>query len=1218
MATDADIQLSDMLESYPSQMTPGFQTILTAKKEFNELASEPTERLPPGRGQYFKHQKMTMRYLRAYDDLILLDEPGTGKSCSVLAFTEFTRTQFDMSKIDPNKVDKKAAHFKRVIVLVKGKTQRQEFKSQLVCKCSDGRYETPTVKHAKNEKIQKRNITTELKNAGYQVLTYTVFANDIAKRFPNESDNEALAQEYSDTIFWVDEAHNLLVDPESTLYKQKQRTYHTIWRLFHLIRRSKRVISTATPMINSENEIGNLMNLILPLNGMIPAGYDYRTAPDNDIRVLFPGVPYDHKTATSEEMAPYFLGQIPPGFNFSTAQLRDIEPFMRGRIAFVRALNTGAIPEEQGAPQEEEYEMSGVIYKSQIVLFTSDMSEKQNAGYLNAKNAERDQLLGDQRQASNFIFPDDFWGGGITEEERVAKRQARKAKADVEAIIDEEEYEAVPLPEEGFMIGGGQMNVAVTEAPKETQRAFRRFVNYVGDTYSPTPEFLPWLQDLQFIRNLSCKYAEICRLVLGEPGNCFIYSEYVVGSGAIVLALCLEGLGAVRYNENRSIFLGMGGNAVKPVCSSSDRTVITRQVRPGIVARKDGGPIRYALLTQATTDTKFQSMMETMNSYENRHGDYIKILISSRVGRDGINVNNVLQIHLIGGEWNESVSFQAMSRGLRATSHDDLIDEEKQRLILLGEDPFTARIKVKIYKHAAVSLDEARNSVDMTMYRFSEYKDRGIKRVMRMMKQVAIGCHINRARNIRPDDIDGSPKCHYDVCDYECYDRMPTEEEKDFSTYDVLYSDEVISEAIDKIINIFRQRNALTINDIANLLPQYRSKYIIMALNNIIISKTRMIDRFGYTTYLREDKGAFYLDRSYPVGTITNYAMSYYTQGIIGIEQESLANLVVQLETGEHQEILSELEKMDPTNPDFNRRLETISIEGQAVILEEAILRELQGNPTPFTTAIINKFQRMIFQINEPTVELNKVYDQLTYNRPKRGRKRNPETKRRTKKINPITIGITEIEHDDTTEIVYLHTLYSQVINQTGYAATARFNKGEGRTRLLKPSEIEDGWRDVNEIELPVYNAYIQIEIAKRNQPFEQQGIYGFILPADKKFRIRDRLTENVGAADDARKIKRGKVCTTWNRPDLIEVMWEIGVQVPGGVFPEFNQNSKPQIVAFLIQKKNINKSREELMGWDLDRLIYYYKWHSATKIKREIICDLIKNRMAATNSLIT
>src|SRR5690606_17338102 len=84
------------------------------------------------------------------------------------------------------------------------------------------------------------------------------------------------------------------------------------------------------------------------------------------------------------------------------------------------------------------------------------------------------------------------------------------------------------------------------------------------------------------------------------------------------------------------------------------------------------------------------------------------------------------------------------------------------------------RIDVRIYRHAAIPLLSVVpegvevTSIDLQMYRISEYKDRRIKRVMRIMKQCAIGCQIHYRRNVRDTDVDGSAACDYDVCRYPC------------------------------------------------------------------------------------------------------------------------------------------------------------------------------------------------------------------------------------------------------------------------------------------------------------------------------------------------------------------------------------------------------------------------------------------------------------------
>lgn len=1229
-----DIQLADLLEAYPIVTTPGFQTIMTSKKEFSELSSSPTERLPPGQGHYFKHQRFTHRFLRSYDDLVILSETGSGKSCEVLGFIEYTRKELEKARINPLSADEKAGHFKRVIVLVKGRTQKNEFRNQLVCKCSDGRYITDMVKKTNKESVQKSNLTLEIKKAGYNVTTYKSFTNSIRRLYPTEADEQKMIDDFSDTIFWIDEAHNLLIDNinnSKRVATDKEITYNTLWKLFHIIRRSKRIISTATPMLNDVKEIGSLMNLILPIDDVLPVGYNYSNATNNDIRVLFPGLPFDHKTATREQISPYFKGQFPASYDFGKATLEDLEPYFRGRIGFIRASDTGAIPIEEGIKQNEEYTINGVTYQSQLVLYNSRMSDLQTAGYLsvNKKSGKgHSELFGAERQAANFVFPDGYSGGGTTEEEKELRSRARKAKLAAKVAVEAnnkielEEDEDEEFEEEGSFIPGSfisgmlpisDLTVQETEANNETEkRAFRRYVEKRGDNFKPTAEFIPWLSNIEYIRTLSCKYAEILDIELRELGNAFIYDEFIEGSGVIVLALCLEGLGFQRYNESLSMFTGSNNDDVKPVCSGNDKDITTRKVRPEI--RKQ---MRYGLITGDITDTKFQSLMEAMNSYENRHGDYIKILLSSRAGRDGINVNNVLRIHLIGPEWNQSAMYQAISRGIRATSHEDLIREEQEKLRIEGKDPATVKIPVRIYKHSAIPNSNDVTSIDIRMYRLSEFKDRNIRRMMRILKQCAIGCQVHYNRNVKDTDTDFTPTCDYDVCKYKCVDPPPTFE--DFSSYDIVYSDEIVHGAYNEIVDIFRQKNLLSIDEITKLLPQYRKKYIIMALEKLINNKIPLVNRFGYITYLCEDNQTFYLNRTYP-NLINIASMSYYSENLIGVKFSPLNNIVSKFNQSENKLIVGKLELINPNDPQFISTLDKLSIEGQVEILENVIIRSLKGESNSFIDTIINKYKSNIFFFNEPVAEINKVYEQLHSTVPRRGRKRDPNVKRHLPKINPNLVDLSKINLDTNTEIVYLHTLYSKVQSQTQYSVTSRANKGEGRTRILKTDELSEGWFDVNETEFPVYNILIQIEISKRNEKYRDMGIYGFelITHGEKVFRISDSTTESTKSKTDARNINRGKVCESISKAKLFEIMWKLEIPTPPVLMPNYTERDRNIVIDWLLNKK-IEKTFDDLSKWSFEKLIYFYKWFSVKQsdFNKIQMCEVIKNKMIETGRMV-
>ena len=83
-----DWQLQDLVVAYPSIDTPGFQTLISAKKEFNELASDVDEPKPP-KGLPYKHQEFFKRYMSVYDDMLIIDEAGTGKTCEMTFLMEY-------------------------------------------------------------------------------------------------------------------------------------------------------------------------------------------------------------------------------------------------------------------------------------------------------------------------------------------------------------------------------------------------------------------------------------------------------------------------------------------------------------------------------------------------------------------------------------------------------------------------------------------------------------------------------------------------------------------------------------------------------------------------------------------------------------------------------------------------------------------------------------------------------------------------------------------------------------------------------------------------------------------------------------------------------------------------------------------------------------------------------------------------------------------------
>ena len=1116
-----NIQLDDLVYTYPEYNVKDIQTIISGKEEFREVGGLPSEPVPK-KGELYRHQKFIKRLMIQYDNQLVMWETGAGKSGGAISVPE----HFKSLAGGLEEIRKGNSIYKRVYILVKGQTLVDQFKYEILCKATDGDYITEQIIKSKPGRAKKTNISRSISRY-YTITTYGTFAKELLKLT-----DEKLRIEFDNCIFIVDEVHNIndenlggiiKKDPISGVeyyYKkvknkktgiiedkiiESRLIYDQLWRVFHTVKPRKVMLLSATPMINDASELRSKLNLILPKDNQIPDDIDWKTV---DIETL--------------------------------------EPYFRGLISYVRSLDTGAIPVYQGNVINAEYILpDGEKAKAQMRVYSTEMAEKQLLVYKQAvedplslrPDSDKPEAFDDlKRQAATFVFPDNSTG-----------------------------------------------SVGYNKYVKEDKNIFK-----------PTQEFSQWLTSPDHFRSMSAKYFDIVKLCKEDPGNCWCYSNYIRGAGAIVLGLCFESQGFERYIENESVFSLTGGIS-SGVCGGKSLDEDLNKERVVKIPKK----LRYALLTSETTGPEAGSLLELFNSYENRHGEYIKAVIGSPVTRDGLNLANVLQIHLTGPGWNQASSYQAESRAIRSTSHVDLIEEEKQKLIRLGQDPNKAYVTIKVYRHAAV--DTEGKSIDIEMYELSEKKDREIKRISRMMKRVAVDCQINYARNVRPTDIEGSATCDYSVCEYKCYSPVP--KTIDYSSYDVLYSGPVVQAVKSEIIDLFRVEFQLSYSFLYRELKDYRRKFIDMAVTELIENKESLVNRYGQTSYLREDRDSLFLIKDYPLSIFEkegNVSLAEYSN-LIGIETMTLNeyNGTLQRGTGDIFDILVGLDKQE-----ISDKIDSFTLENKTLLLEKAIFSYyIENNQSDIIIMVLDKFKNFIFIVYEPVNALNLSEKYLSERGKGRGRKPKEGSKfqlseKQKQEVNKV------LEKEIKKNVIYFHNLSTSTQAQTAHSITAKGKKSKGKIRLLK--EIENiGWRDANEYEEVVYN-----QIIRNKQEKVEFDIYGTILE-DGKFRIIDKTTEEEVASKDTRKINRGRICFNgWKKKELVDLMWKLR-------FNPFNIKvdvSKKDMIAFMVSQ-NI-ASQKEAKEFSDEKLEFYYIWYtSGSSIDK--MCEMLEKYFEKEGRLI-
>lgn len=422
-------------------------------------------------------------------------------------------------------------------------------------------YITQHVATRPDSESRQRALRKEIKKY-YTIESYS----DFAKRVQS-MDAAALDRFMTDVIVYVDEAHSTstLSDRRPGSASRDDAVYAQLHRAFHSGTNNKIVLLTATPMINEVQ--------------------DYKTL----IELIGPQVEYDMKTIT----------------------IRELEPFVRGKVSYIRRPETGAVPVMMGEDIVTEQGHTIKVYKSV-------MSPEQRDLYLKAQSGDFEVK---RLQISNFIFPNP---DGPPEANLFSEYV-------VKDIAGSEDVGASRRPR--------TLRTGMPNLNPVNSQIFIDAVQNDLETYSP--------KFADILRIVSEKYyTGDEEIVPDNKGICFVYSEYV-SIGAEILALVF------KYN---------GYTAFTPS--------MLRRFRNGTLSKGR----RFVIITGATPAKVASAAFSVLNSPENKFGEYLQLVIGSSVTGRGISIFNAVAMLFVTPQWNRTKEEQAKDRVFRATSFKDRIE----------------------------------------------------------------------------------------------------------------------------------------------------------------------------------------------------------------------------------------------------------------------------------------------------------------------------------------------------------------------------------------------------------------------------------------------------------------------------------------------------------------------------------------------------------------
>ncbi|ASZ84984.1 004L [Cherax quadricarinatus iridovirus] len=732
-----------------------FNDAIVSKREFESLKIPKTEKIiQKGTGEEYNHQKIIARFLSSntpYDSLLLFYEMGTGKTCTAVSAIEKLRYE-------------KKSHIKRAIVCARGGGLLKNFTQELLFSCTDGKYIPENYDMLSD--LERIHRTKKITSKFYDFYTFEILAKELSK-LPDD----AIVKKFSNTIFVIDEVHNLREKSENidddekaededvvkNVFEKKNPLliYKQFHRLFHLIRESKILLMSGTVMKDDPSEFASIMNLILPSDKQFPIDKEFMKRYFNSNSLL------------------------------KTEMIPSLHEKIRGKISYLKAMTSSV---------KKVFIGRSIGNLTNFIVYPNKMSNFQTEHYINAyRRDERDRgIYINSRQASLFVFPDGSYGTDGFNKYIIERKPGENRLQNLYGVK--------------------------RKSQKNTFTLSRDLEREIGKSLSNLSKF-------------SEKYAETIKILLQDKTKkSLIYSEYVHGGGCILFSKILELFG---YSQAKGDEKSRG--------------------------------LRYAILTNKTTSqNQIQKINELFNSDANAHGEYISVIIGSRLISEGFTFKNVTNEFIFTPFWNYAETSQVIARGWRLGSHDFLIRSGEKNL------------QVNVFQMVSLPSDNVTTSIDLEMYEISERKDVAMKQIEYEVKRSTFDCPLMIKRN-KISGYDDMRECEYKSCNYSCLGNI-NESMIDYSTYNLFYSrTEIVRAELEKY---FRTNFFIEFEDLFRKLPQLTKFEIVESIKYFLDEGIQFYNKFGFLCFIRIYDRTLYI--SSDVRIPNNDVLSkYYTKNLI-------------------------------------------------------------------------------------------------------------------------------------------------------------------------------------------------------------------------------------------------------------------------------------------------------------------------------------------------
>lgn len=858
---------------YPNIDDINFSKKLSQHKEFNDTKydgkiydiTKHAETVCNKQFEISPHQLFVKNFLSfqtPYNGLLLYHGLGSGKTCSAIGVAE-----------DMREYMKQIGSQQRIIVIASPNVQ-ENFKIQLFdenkLKIEDGLW---NIRSCVGNKLireinpmnlrgtSKEKLVNEIKkliNSYYLFLGYIEFANyiirttnigDIEIKNKDEYIKRKLNEVFNNRLIIIDEVHNIRVSEDN----KDKRVAKQLFKLVKNVNNLRLLFLSATPLYNSYKEIIWLLNILnlndnrkeISINDIFDKDGDFKKNENGELI----GKELLIRKATG--YISYVRGDNPFSFPFR------IWPSM---FSSYNNLKTDNYPRLQ---LNEKIINQGIEHLSLYMSKIGIIQDKAYTYIINKKSKDDLEIIDNNNDNLGYI-------------ELQRPIEALNMVYPNINLINDEDFNI-----EDIVGKNGLNNIMTysetTNPPSKTNFEYKNYEQF-GAIFSKNE-----------IIKYSGKIKSICDNIINSDGIILIYSQYL-DSGIIPICLVLEELGITRFGSTPSLF------KTKPV-ENLDLNTYTNTTGP------DTKSAKYIIIAgdqKLSPRTSRLSDLATLNSFENKNGELIKVVLISQAGSEGIDFKNIRQVHIMEPWYNMSRIEQIIGRGVRNCSHKDL--------------PFKNR-NVQLFLHGTELIDNEQESADLYIYRLAERKAIQIGKINRVLKEISVDCLLNNEqlnfteenmKQIVEQELSNRQIIKYSVgdkpfsnqCDYmsNClYSCKPNNEIGNIKedTYNIYFASNYQDNIIERIKALMKERYFYKSNEFIKSISinkNYSVINIYYAINILLNNKNEIIfDKYNRPGNLI-NIGEYFLFQ--PI-EITNKNISIFERSVpLQVKRKSLNFLI--------------------------------------------------------------------------------------------------------------------------------------------------------------------------------------------------------------------------------------------------------------------------------------------------------------------------------------